>query len=443
MKYTILNRVSNIMKKYYLILLTLLASPVIANTETLTIEISSGINIEMLQCLADKSNSISNKDFYISKSEITKALYRELIGENPSQKQSNNSPVENISNLDATEFCERLNEITSDTRPTGCEFRLPTENQLKYAFDISSNQTNSIQSGSGFRVVLIKNIEETSNLDKVEIEATPIKETASLPNPGIVSTEPTSIKPTLPASPKAGDKISIAVKSVKFPLICCPAGTFTMGSPNDEPCHTDKENQKQITFDKEFYIGKYEITQGQYVTVMGNNPSAEIGDKLPVHNVNWSDAQRFCEKLNELTEENRPEGTVFALPTEAQWEYACRSGYTTSLNNGKNLVNLNAEDHELNLLAWYESNSSAKIQTVGKKIANAWGIHDMHGNVWEWCSDKGADITMFGKQHSTRVIRGGSFKTKANECRSANHKEFREAPAQIDFGLRVVLIKQQ
>ena len=442
MKYTILNRVSNIMKKYYLILLTLLASPVIANTETLTIEISSGINIEMLQCPADKSDSISNNDFYISESETTKALYREMMGENPSLKQKNNSPVENISNTDATEFCERLNEITVDTRPAGYKFRLPTDNQLKYAYDINKNQIAPIQSGSGFRVVLIKNIEETANINKTEREAAPVAESASMPDTSISSTEQTLIKTILPVSPKAGDKISIAVKSVKFPLICCPAGTFTMGSPNNEPCHTDKENQKQITFDKEFYIGKYEITQGQYVTVMGNNPSAEIGDKLPVHNVSWSDTQKFCEKLNELTEENRPEGTVFALPTEAQWEYACRSGYTTSLNNGKNLVNLNAEDYELNQLAWYEANSSSKIQTVGKKVANAWGIHDMHGNVWEWCSDKGADITMYGKQHSTRAIRGGSFKTKANECRAANHREFRETPAQIDFGLRVVLINK-
>lgn len=417
-------KVSNIMKKSFFILLTILSLPVIAQAQSLNIEISSGISIEMIQC--PKENNKSRNDFYISKLKTDQALYKELMGENPSVEYKNDTPAGKISNTEAIEFFERLNEITSDVRPSGYEFRMPTEQQLEYT-------GNTTDSASGFRVALVSNTE-------LSVDLNPAETLETVPAPATLQTEDIT---THPAVTKAGEKISIAVKSVKFPLICCPAGSFTMGSPANEPCHTDKEKQKQINFEKEFFIGKYEITQGQYVTVMGNNPSVEIGDKLPVHNVSWSDAQKFCEKLNELTLDSRPEGTLFTLPTEAQWEYACRSGYTTALNNGKNLVNLNAEDQELNQLAWYEANSSEKIQTVGKKVANAWGIHDMHGNVWEWCSDKGADITMFGKQHSTRVARGGSFKSKANECRAANHRIFRENPAQTDFGFRIVLIKQK
>ncbi len=417
-------------------LITLLAFPTFAHTESvnLDLEISSGITLEMLKCPATKNDNNTNNDFYISKYNTTQALYKEIMGEIPSDNLKNDSPVENISETIASEFCERLNEITSDTRPEGYEFKLPDENHKKLVSNKFS--TDSFSSNSGFRVILIKTTTEATTTQlTVEAAVTPTSSNESTAD----EIDPAS---SFPANHKAGEKISIAVKNIKFPLICCPAGTYTMGSPASEPCHTDREVQKQINFEKEFFIGKYEITQGQYFTIMGNNPSAEIGDKLPVHNVSWSDAQKFCEKLNELTQSSRPEGTIFALPTEEQWEYACRSGYTTALNNGKNLVNLNAEDQVLNQLAWYEANSSEKIQTVGKKIANAWGIHDMHGNVWEWCSDKGADITLFGKQHNTRVARGGSFKTKAKECRAANHREFREIPAQIDFGFRIVLLNQ-
>ena len=111
-----------------------------------------------------------------------------------------------------------------------------------------------------------------------------------------------------------------------------------MGSPENEIGRDVVEKQRKILLKNSFYIGKYEITQGQYKAIMGNNPSITTGDKLPVHNINWLDAQKFCQKLNELTKDKRPANYDFALPSEEQWEYACRSGYSTSLNNGKNLV---------------------------------------------------------------------------------------------------------
>ena len=241
---------------------------------------------------------------------------------------------------------------------------------------------------------------------------------------------------------KAGEKISVAYNGVKFPLIGCPPGKFIMGSPSDEPCHSAIEEQHEVVIEKGFYIGKYEITQGQYKAIMGHNPSIETGDKLPVHNINWLDAQKFCEKLNELTKDKRPANSIFVLPTEAQWEYACRSGYKTSLNNGKNLVDFNSSDQELNKLAWNKANACNKVQTVGKKIANAWGIHDMHGNVQEWCQDLIKEVPVEGNMLAIRALRGGSYLSVGKECRSAHSLRTHESDTQTDYGLRIILIQK-
>ena len=279
-----------------------------------------------------------------------------------------------------------------------------------------ANPPNSISSGIGFRVALV----DKTNDDKKTIEQ---------PKPVVTEVPETPIK--------AGEKISVSINGVKFPLIGCPSGNYVIGSPENEIGRNKNENQHKITIEKGFYIGKYEITQGQYKAIMGNNPSVTTGDKLPVHNINYLDAEKFCQKLNELTKDKRPANYDFAIPTEEQWEYACRAGYSTSLNNGKNLKKSDSSDNELNKIAWYEANACGVVQTVGKKTANPWGIHDMLGNICEWCSN---DINPSNNdEFKTRVVRGGGFKSKSKDCRNASRNEAKENNTSEVFGFRIIL----
>ena len=159
---------------------------------------------------------------------------------------------------------------------------------------------------------------------------------------------------------------------------------------------------------KPFYLGKYLVTQEQWEAVMGNNPSHFKGPKNPVEQVSWDDCQQFLEQAQR---EGRPRGGKFQLPTEAQWEYACRAGSTTRYCFGD-------DESELGEYAWYDANSGSKTHPVGEKKPNAWGLYDMHGNVWEWCQDwydggyyanSPTDDPTGPATGSDRVFRGGGW----------------------------------
>ena len=192
---------------------------------------------------------------------------------------------------------------------------------------------------------------------------------------------------------------------VKLELAYVPSGKFFMG-----------EEQFPVKISAGFYLGKYEVTQEQWTAVMGSNPATKVVDpSFPVETVSWNDCKKFLEKLNEKLKDQLG-GAKFRLPTEAEWEYACRAG-TSGEYNGD----------ELDTLGWYDGNSDEATHRVGGKKANGWGLYDMHGNVWEWCHDYYGDYSM--KQGlrvdpegpsggGFRVARGGSWADNDDDCRS-------------------------
>jgi formylglycine-generating enzyme required for sulfatase activity len=157
-----------------------------------------------------------------------------------------------------------------------------------------------------------------------------------------------------------------------------------MGSPPDEPGRQKNEKQHRVRLTQGFYMQTTEVTQGQWRALMGENPSRfkNCGENCPVENVSWNRTQEFIRRLNEW--ENKP---VYRLPTEAEWEYACRAGSKAALANGM-LTELGC-DHDPNLdkIGWYCGNAKYELRPVGLKAPNTWGLYDMHGNAWEWCED--------------------------------------------------------
>ena len=248
-----------------------------------------------------------------------------------------------------------------------------------------------------------------------------------------------------PAKAQAPKEIT---NSIGMKLVLIPKGTFMMGSPESEQGRNENENQHEVTISKDYYLGVYEVTQAQYEKVMGKNPSsfqgAKVGNEnadLPVENVSWDDTVEFCKKLSDLPEEKKA-GRVYRLPTEAEWEYACRAGGVTAYSFGES-------SESLGDYAWFDENSRRQTHPVGQKKPNAWGLYDLHGNVWEWCSDrygeypKGAVSDPTGpKGGSDRVHRGGSWLNEAAICRSALRNWIDPSFRYHNFGFRVALSSQ-
>jgi len=233
--------------------------------------------------------------------------------------------------------------------------------------------------------------------------------------------------------------------SIGMKLVLIPKGTFTMGSPNEEERAENDEEQHQVTISKDYYLGVTEVTQGQYEKVMGTNPSIfqkrvirkSDSSMYPVESVSWEDAVEFCKNLSELPEEKKA-GRVYRLPTEAEWEYACRAGSKTAYSFG-------ADSRSLGDYAWFGGNSGQQTHPVGEKKANAWGLYDMHGNVLEWCSDwygeypKGTVSDPSGpNEGSDRVVRGGGWIIGAAFCRSVVRYGI-DPSFRFGYGFRVAL----
>jgi len=222
---------------------------------------------------------------------------------------------------------------------------------------------------------------------------------------------------------------------MEFELI--PAGEFEMGSPSTEAGRFRDEGPiHHVAIENAFYMGRYEVTQQQWRALMGYNPSYFTGDDLPVEQVSWDEVQEFIRRLNEKMGTN-----TYRLPSEAEWEYACRAGTTTRYSFGDS-------DSELGEYAWYLDNSGGKTHPVGEKKPNPWGLYDMHGNVWEWVQDirhanyNGAPTDGSAWEEGSglggifRVNRGGSWRSTARRCRSAN-RSAGQSDRLISLGFRL------
>jgi formylglycine-generating enzyme required for sulfatase activity len=258
--------------------------------------------------------------------------------------------------------------------------------------------------------------------------------------------------PTNPPKPPTNINVNINAQSsftedlgngVKLEMIAIPGGTFWMGSPANEAERGDNESpQHQVTVPS-FFMGKYPLTQAQYQAIMGKNPAYFKGNNRPVENVSWDDAVRFCQKLSQRTGKN------YRLPSEAEWEYACRAGTKTPFSFGDNITT-----DLVNYDGTYPYKSAPKgkyreqTTDVGTFPPNAFGLYDMHGNVWEWCEDDWhenyidapTDGSAWNSQSgsNTKLLRGGSWYYVAGDCRSANR--FRDSRDYRDCycGFRVV-----
>jgi len=226
-------------------------------------------------------------------------------------------------------------------------------------------------------------------------------------------------------------------------LVSIAAGTFTMGSPITETGHgTNEEPQTQVTLSHGFSIGKYEVSQAEYQAVTGANPSFWTGDlNRPVESLTWQDAINFCDLL---TTQDRQSGRISAtsfyrLPTEAEWEYVARAGTSTAFSFGDDPSNLGQ-------YAWYTANSGGLTHPTGQKLPNPWGVYDVYGNAWEWCSDwmgvyPGGSVTdPQGPASGTRkLVRGGSWFRFPDSCRSGKRATFPPTSISGDIGFRIVL----
>jgi formylglycine-generating enzyme required for sulfatase activity len=233
-------------------------------------------------------------------------------------------------------------------------------------------------------------------------------------------------------------------------MVFIPPNTFTMGSPTNEQDRSINEGpQTTVILSRGFWIGKYEVTQGEYLSVVNTNPSPFPGDlSRPVSNVSWQDATNYCSKLTqrELAAGRIPTGSEYRLPTEAEWECAARTGTSTRFSYGDDPGYNSLADH-----SWYAANSGLTAHPVGQKLPNPWGLYDMEGNVVEWCQDwfaslpGGVQTDPTGPASSAsgrKVVRGGAFDNTEQSCRSASRLLFSAVPplTDTDLGFRVVLV---
>ncbi len=233
------------------------------------------------------------------------------------------------------------------------------------------------------------------------------------------------------------------VNSVGMRMIRMPIGESVIGSPADEPGRGDDEPQRGVRLAKPFCISQTEVTQAEWCAIMEFNPSRFVGDRLPVHNVRWSDAMVFCTRLSLL------EGRQYVLPTEVEWEYACRAGGLTPYNTGGSLLESQARFASAGDMA---AGGEPGPRAVGSYPPNAWGLYDMHGNVAECCGtpySPGSPLDSLTVQPVAYLVlkddasfRGGGWDSRATDCRSARRDHANRFAVEDTVGFRVIAVEK-
>ena len=252
----------------------------------------------------------------------------------------------------------------------------------------------------------------------------------------------TPVKDSVQGGGSRRSAVIYVIPSVNYKMIHVPPRTFLMGSPSTEKGRYDDEEQHPVTLTNGFYIGVTEVTQGQWKKIMGNNPShfKECGDNCPVEQVTWIMCQEFIMTLNRKEKTRR-----YRLPTEAEWEYACRAGSSLAFANGDITEIKCGHDPNLDKIGWSCGNTGGKTQEVAKKIPNPWGLYDMHGNAWEWCQDRygryrpGHTVDPEGPDSgASRIFRGGGWGLSSRTCRSAFRDKYNPTLKCRFLGFRLV-----
>ena len=243
--------------------------------------------------------------------------------------------------------------------------------------------------------------------------------------------------------PSGGEKLTFTVGGVSFTMIYVEGGTFTMGCTSEQggDCDDDEKAVHTVTL-SDYYIGQTEVTQALWQAVMGTNPSYFKGSNNPVESVSWDDCDAFVKKLSQLT------GRRFALPTEAQWEYAARGGKKSGPYKYDSGHYKYAGSNSIGNVAWYDDNSNSSTHPVAQKLPNELGLYDMSGNVWEWCLDWYGAYSTTSQTNptgpssgSSRMLRGGSWNFNAQYCRVAYRYNFTPTLRYKSLGFRVVLLR--
>jgi formylglycine-generating enzyme required for sulfatase activity len=465
-----------------------------------------------------------SQGFWMGKYEVTQAEYLDVVGTNPSVFRGDaNRPVELVSWMDATNYCTRLTarERLAGRLPAGHVYRLPTEAEWEYA--CRAGTTMRFHYGSDLRSGMA-NFDGRyeyppcggSSYFCENPNGTVLGRTTAVgsyrpnawglydlhgnlsewcwdwfgPYPGGSVTDPAgpatgssrmlrggdlycwayscrsasraSNSPNT-ATTNTGFRVVLAQPVLQVPanMVFIQAGTFTMGSPQTEPARDiDEGPQTAVTISRGFWIGRYEVTQAEYLDVMGNNPSFFTGDlNWPVERVSWTDATDYCAQLSarERLAGRLPVGYEYRLPTEAEWEYTCRAGTTTAFHYGNELRSgMSNFDGQYEYPScggepYYCYNPSGiyleRTTVVGSYAPNTWGLYDMHGNVWEWCLDwygpySGGSVTdpAGPASGSARVFRGGGWNGYGYVCRSAYRSGDLPGNRYLNFGFRVALV---
>ena len=412
--------------------------------------------------------------FWLGETEVTQAQYAAVMGENSSYFKGPDLPMEQVSWEDAMAFCHKLNERerAAGRLPAGYAYKLPAEAQWEYACraGTSGDYAGDLDAMAWYA----KNAEDKTHpvgtkqanawglydmhgnirewcLDwygsypggSVTDYAGPASGTQRVSRGGnwhrpaeACSSSNRGYRSQGRRDDLHGFRIALSsIPELKIVMLPIPAGTFTMGSTSSAAANDEKE-LTQVTLSK-FWLGETEVTQAQYETIMGPGCPCFNGPDLPMEQASWEDAMAFCHKLNERERAagRLPAGYAYTLPTEAQWEYACRAGTTGDYAG------------DPNAMAWYQKNSDRKTHPVGTKQPNAWGLYDMQGNVRELCLDwfansyPGGSVTDYAgpASGSYHVCRGAGWGDSAESCRSSN-RGYRSQGRRADLlGFRIAL----